>query len=260
MAKYPEVEEKLSAPQYQVYKFINPYNQFQGIWLPMWLIEIEDLSWIEKIVYAFLAKYAGNSGCCYPKQETLAQDLNVSLRTIKASLKKLQNYELICSKQTGLNQPNVYFFLEHPKMGNSSELPEVQVSALQGVKSPALQRVIESALPFNRNELKEMNNKPQPQNGCVPGSPNRKKETQIPPSLNTKSFLEVWADFLEHRKQMKKKMSDVAKSGMLKKLSKYSVQTAIQMLDQSIENGWLGVFEIRSQKNSEPEPIYYQKL
>lgn len=59
----------------------------------------------------------------------------------------------------------------------------------------------------------------------------------------------TWDDFKEHRKQIKKPMTELAESRMLKKLSKYSIEVAIQMLDRSIENGWTGVFELNGKEH-----------
>jgi len=141
---------------YEVVKFINPYRQFQGIWLPMWLLQMEELSLTDKIIYAVLAKHAGENGCCYPKQETIATALKTSTRTVKASIKKLIETNLIWRKQVGLRMPNVYFFLEHSAMGTTNRPPEVQKIALPDVKSAALREVIISALPY-RSEKEEMN-------------------------------------------------------------------------------------------------------
>ena len=52
-------------------------------------------------------------------------------------------------------------------------------------------------------------------------------------------------DFLDHRKQLKKIVTQIAGERLLKKLSRYPINTSIAMLDQSMENGWQGVFEIK---------------
>jgi hypothetical protein len=62
--------------------------------------------------------------------------------------------------------------------------------------------------------------------------------------ITDQRFESSWEDFKEHRKQIKKPMTELAKNRMLKKLGKYSVSVAIEMLDRSIENGWQGVFEL----------------
>ena len=61
-------------------------------------------------------------------------------------------------------------------------------------------------------------------------------------------------EFIEHRKKIKKPMSDHAVRLMLKKLNELSggdIETSIQILDQSILNGWAGVFPLKEIKSNE---------
>lgn len=65
---------------------------------------------------------------------------------------------------------------------------------------------------------------------------------------------EALAAFAEHRKKLKKPMTDYAKELLLKKLQKLAKteQEQIAILNQSIENGWQGVFPLggdRGQRN-----------
>lgn len=65
---------------------------------------------------------------------------------------------------------------------------------------------------------------------------------------------EALAAFAEHRKKLKKPMTDYAKKLLLKKLQKLAKteQEQIAILNQSIENGWQGVFPLggdRGQRN-----------
>jgi hypothetical protein len=55
----------------------------------------------------------------------------------------------------------------------------------------------------------------------------------------------VFLDFIEHRKQMKKKMTNKAITMMVNKLKNHKPNVAIKMLENSIENGWSGVFELK---------------
>lgn len=60
--------------------------------------------------------------------------------------------------------------------------------------------------------------------------------------------------FLEHRKKIKKPMSDHAVDLMLKKLADLSggdIKTSIKILEQSILSGWAGVFPLREIKSAE---------
>ena len=58
------------------------------------------------------------------------------------------------------------------------------------------------------------------------------------------------AAFEEHRKKLKKPMTDYAKKLLLKKLQKLAKteQEQIAILNQSIENGWQGVFPLRGER------------
>lgn len=70
------------------------------------------------------------------------------------------------------------------------------------------------------------------------------KESQYE-SLNNQEFFDSWCEFIEHRKEIKKPMTELAMKKMLKKLAAYPGSVAIAMLDQSIENGWQGVFPLK---------------
>lgn len=73
--------------------------------------------------------------------------------------------------------------------------------------------------------------------------------SEIPPELH-----EPLKSFLEHRKKIKKPMSNHAVELMLKKLVDLSggdIKTSIQILEQSILNGWAGVFPLKEVKSAE---------
>jgi hypothetical protein len=58
-------------------------------------------------------------------------------------------------------------------------------------------------------------------------------------------FRGVFESFLSGRK---KKATDHAKELILKDLSKHDLKTAISMLEQSIKNGWTGVFDLKLER------------
>lgn len=88
-------------------------------------------------------------------------------------------------------------------------------------------------------------------NGSVSDSVNVsdsvKKEEQH--SLLDDSVAQVFEEFIQHRKQLKKPMTKIAISRMISKLNKYEPRTAEQMLVQSMENGWSGIFELKEKDN-----------
>jgi uncharacterized protein YdaU (DUF1376 family) len=66
----------------------------------------------------------------------------------------------------------------------------------------------------------------------------------------TDRFINAWSLWLDHRKAIKKPYrSGLSQQTALKKLSEYDEDTAIKMINQSIENDWQGLFELKDQKN-----------
>lgn len=64
--------------------------------------------------------------------------------------------------------------------------------------------------------------------------------------------LEMWTDFVQHRKDIKKPLSPVAEKRMLSKLSRFMEQglNVNAMLERSIVNGWQDVYP----EKQDPKP------
>ena len=78
---------------------------------------------------------------------------------------------------------------------------------------------------------------------------NQKEKTKTP--LPAWLSEELWEDFVEHRKLLRKPLTPLAETRILKTLNEvatnYSEAEARQCLDTSIANGWLGVFPPKAQ-------------
>jgi hypothetical protein len=63
---------------------------------------------------------------------------------------------------------------------------------------------------------------------------------------------EIWEEFKQHRKQLKKPMSDLAQKKSIKQLEKMMSegQDIVEVIEASIANGWQGLFNIKSQGDS----------
>ncbi len=93
------------------------------------------LSRNSKTTYSLLLDYAWQSGSCFPGQQTLANDLGVSIRTIQRDLEELKNFGLIDWKQRGKNRTNIYYilpldFLTVPKNHQPKPLMKVDTTKL----------------------------------------------------------------------------------------------------------------------------------
>jgi hypothetical protein len=147
---------------------INVFNLFVGSFLPNWLQRRKEISDVSKILYSRLCQYAGVDGECFPQQETLADDIGTSVRTIKLRIQELVKLRLIEVKQNGLNKPNNYYFLKHEwmfenpkdtKIKNSEvlkmALPEVLNNVTDNTKSGTSKSAKNGTSLNKENQLRE---------------------------------------------------------------------------------------------------------
>lgn len=65
---------------------------------------------------------------------------------------------------------------------------------------------------------------------------------QIPPNLSTPAFIEAWGNWRQHRKEIKHPLTPMSAKMQLKKLAEWGEAKAIESIETSIMNGWVGVF------------------
>jgi predicted transcriptional regulator len=90
--------------------------------VPRLVLRAKGLSTSAKLVYAMLLDYAWQNNNCYPGQERLAEDLDISRRTVIRALDELSSYKLIAIKRQGLQKPNIYYILklsENPNLNKN---------------------------------------------------------------------------------------------------------------------------------------------
>lgn len=71
----------------------------------------------------------------------------------------------------------------------------------------------------------------------------RGTEELIPLPFNSDAFTFAWSEWNDYRREIRKKLTPSTARKQLKKLSMYPEQIAIEMISQSIEKGWQGLFE-----------------
>lgn len=69
------------------------------------------------------------------------------------------------------------------------------------------------------------------------------KSVAIPQDLITGSFPRMWENWIEHREEIKKPLTQKAAEMALKKLEAMGSPRAVAALQHSIGNGWQGIFE-----------------
>ena len=80
---------------------------------------------------------------------------------------------------------------------------------------------------------------------------------------NSEAFKTAWLLWLKHRKENRHPIRETTAQAQARKLSKHTPETAAAMLQQSIDNGWQGIFALKNPvaqttegDGSTDEPIY----
>lgn len=76
--------------------------------VPNVILTNKDLSIGAKLTYSMLLKYCWYDNKCFPGQETLAQNLGSSERSVRNWLKELKDYKIIKVIQRGQGKVNLY--------------------------------------------------------------------------------------------------------------------------------------------------------
>jgi hypothetical protein len=108
---------------------------------------------------------------------------------------------------------------------------------------PGNELVTKKALPEKRRE--DMNT----DMGTTEKSPPSVKaqpKTEFPDDLDTPEFRATWAEWIQHRIEIKKPMKPLSAKKLLKSLAEGGERKAIESINQSIANGWQGVFEVKA--------------
>jgi hypothetical protein len=79
-------------------------------------------------------------------------------------------------------------------------------------------------------------------------SKKKKSSAEFPAALDTDRFRTVWGEWEQYRVSIRKTLTPATRERQLARLAKMGEPTAIATIDQSIEQGWIGLF---SQKGKE---------
>jgi hypothetical protein len=79
---------------------------------------------------------------------------------------------------------------------------------------------------------------------------NKIKSNQIDnPFKDSIQFSEAWQCWEQYRKEKKQKLTPASVKMQIKFLSQFGEEVAIQIINQSIQNGWTGLFELKNKNN-----------
>ncbi len=76
----------------------------------------------------------------------------------------------------------------------------------------------------------------------------------FPPELGTGDFARAWIDWCAHRSEIKQKLTEKSVQMQIKKLSAHGPDVACKMIEQSIMNGWTGLFDLKGDGSQNAGP------
>ena len=205
----------------------------EGIWIPMEILGLTQLTMVERYILADITHFHDNGKVYFKTNTTLAEECKSSTASITRAISNLVKSSHIKIQQSSPvrklvpNQideaPNQ---IDEPP--NHCDEPPNQIDEHKSKVKSKRKSKIKSKI---------------------------KKEVIYP--FQEKEFLEAWNIWIEERAANNyKKYTERAEQGALHKLQKISnhdYKTAIAIINESISNGWRGLFPLKESKQNSPE-------
>jgi Helix-turn-helix domain len=214
------------------------------------------------MVLLTLAEFADAAGECWPGVDLIAKSGRISKRNVLRGLDRLETYGWIRILRKSRDHKGNSYRISLKKLNSpgasvapvgtdlrdtvapesvevrcqnqQSQVPNQQES---GAKSDEVRCQI--SIPFNRNHQEPSMNRQEP--------PKRTNTFVLPDWVP----VEPWNHFMEMRRKNRKTPTDRAKQLLVEKLARLTAsgQDLEEIINQSIESSWTGLFEIKQGRN-----------
>ena len=211
--------------------------------IPKSVMQDQDLSISAKALYSYFCSYTGSGDTCFPTRNKICFDLGIANNSLTKYLKELttNGYLMVEQvKENGRFSHNVY------------TLPDTK---LPQTKNADTQNLVDGNLHTKKNSSKTNN------------SSKRNNSKSVGDILDEVGYGIDYSDidelvkgiesFVEFRKGIKKPMTKYAIELMVKKLyamTKGDIWSSVEILEQSIVNGWQGIFPLKEQGKGKQIP------
>ena len=212
----------------------------EGIWIPMEILGLTQLTMVERYILADITHFHDNGKVYFKTNTTLAQECKSSTASITRAISNLVKSSHIKIQQSSPVRKIVPNQIDEPP-NQIDEPPNHCDEAPNQIDEPP-------------NQIDEQKSK-------VKSKRKSKIKSKIKKGViypfQEKEFLEAWDIWIEERAANQyKKYTERAEQGALHKLQKISnhdYKTAIAIINESISNGWRGLFPLKESKQNSPE-------
>lgn len=164
-------------------------------------------------------------------RKQLALELGMSEQSVRTSLTKLKSTNEITTKST-----NKFTVVNIVKYNDYQEFEIPNRPATQPTTQPTTNQQLTTSKEIKKERIEEKKN--------------NKKEISLvlPPEFQTTVFGDAWAKWVSYRKNIRHALVQETAEGQIKKLTKMSGGSdtvAAAIIEQSIDHGWQGLFELK---------------
>ena len=195
-------------------------KEFSGVLIPKAIYQNDKLTPTDKLILSDIYNLCAEGGDYFKTNETIAKEVNISVPSVSRTIKKLINLNYIKCEYNG-----------------RSRLIKMISTLIKLIKQP------------NQNDKAAISKRLD----SIHSSKHIKKHISIDYPFNSKEFLDMWAIWLDERKQQKRKKytarGEQAALHNLQKISNNNEKQAIKIIQQSITQGWQGLFALKRATN-----------
>jgi DNA-binding Lrp family transcriptional regulator len=199
---------------------------FGGIYIPREVFN-SDISPMAKLLYGVIQCLDGNNGC-YASNAYLADVCNISESTVKDHISALVDAKFVYRREAD----NGYRILTtFSSLGLAKPIPrEAEKSATpsQKIGYPPAEKSATNIQDINTEKRQDTGT-----DGIV--------------YPHGEEFMKAWNTWMTYRKERKKPMTTRTINMQLEELNGLTEQQAIATINQSIKNGWIGLFALQGQ-------------
>ena len=195
-------------------------KEFAGVWIPKAIYQDDKLTPTDKLILSDIYNLCAEGGDYFKTNETIAKEVNISIPSVSRTIKKLINLNYIKCEYNG-----------------RSRLIKMISTLIKLIKQP---NQIDKAAISKRLD-------------SIHSSIHTKEHTSKERPFKSKEFNEIWDIWIDERKQQKRKKyterGEQATLHNLQKISNNDEKTAIKIIQQSITQGWQGLFALKGGAN-----------
>tara|TARA_R100001015_G_C4629754_1_gene190846 strand:+ start:1119 stop:1766 length:648 start_codon:yes stop_codon:yes gene_type:complete len=193
-------------------------KEFTGVWIPKAIYQNDKLTPTDKLILSDIYNLCAEGRDYFKTNDTIAKEVNISIPSVTRSIKKLIKFNYIKCEFNG-----------------RSRLIKMISTLIKMIKQP------------NQNDKAASSKRLDSIHSSIQNKKHISKEVILP--FESDEFKKTWEIWLDERKQQKRKKyterGEKATLHNLQKISNNNEKQAIKIIQQSITQGWAGLFAIK---------------